>query len=64
MIQDELIMNSRPLIVESLNDANSPTPKSPSNLPTLKCNAVMPSPEDLVSQNCIPKNDGDVFHKF
>ena len=47
MIQDELIVNSRPLIVETLNDANSPTPKSPSNLPTLKSNAVMPSPEEF-----------------
>ena len=51
----ELIMNSRPLTVETLNDANSPTPASPSNLLTLKSSVIMPppgefSPPDLYSK--------------
>ena len=40
----ELIVNSRPLTVETLNDANSPTHITPSNLRTLKSSVVMPSP--------------------
>ena len=44
MTEVELIVNSRPPTVETLNDANSPTPISPSNLLTLKSSAVMPPP--------------------
>ena len=59
MTEVELILNSRPLTVETLNDTNSPTPISPSNLLTLKSNVVL---ENLVTQMCIPGNDGDVFN--
>ena len=44
MTEVELIVNSRPPTGETLNDANSPTPISPSNLLTLKSSAVMPPP--------------------
>ena len=52
MTQVAFIVNSRPLTVETLNDANSPTPISPSNLLTLKSSVGMPptgefSPPDL-----------------
>ena len=40
----ELIVNSRPPTVETLNEANSPASISPSNLLTLKSRAVMPPP--------------------
>ena len=43
----ELIVNSRPLTVETLNDTNSPTTMSPSNLLTLKSNVVMPPPGEF-----------------
>ena len=44
MTEVELIVNSRPPTVETLNDASSPTPISPSNLLTWKSSAVMPPP--------------------
>ena len=55
MTEVELIVNSRPLTVETLIDANSPTPISAINLLTLKSSVVMPppgefSPPDLYSK--------------
>ena len=55
MAEVELIVNSRTLTVETLNDANSPTPISLSNLLTLKSSRVIPppgefSPPDLYSK--------------
>ena len=55
MTEVELIVNSRPLAMETLNDTNSPAPISPSNLLTLKSSVVMtPSeifgPPDLLSK--------------
>ena len=47
MTEVELIANSRPLTVESLNDANSPTPISPTNLLTLRSSVVMPPPGEF-----------------
>ena len=52
MTEVELIVNSKALAMETLNDANSPAPISPSNLLTLKSSVVMPlsgefSPPDL-----------------
>jgi Pao retrotransposon peptidase/Family of unknown function (DUF5641) len=38
----ETIVNSRPLTVESLSDASSPCPLTPSHLLTMKSNVVMP----------------------
>ena len=58
----ELILNSRPLTVETLRDANSPTSISPSNLLTLKSSVVMSPFGEFSPQICIPKNDGDVFN--
>ena len=40
----ESIFNSRPLTVEAMNDANSLTPISPSNLLTMKTSVVMAPP--------------------
>ena len=62
MTEVELIVNSRPLTVETLNDANSPTPISPSNLLTLKSRLVMPPPGEFSPPDLIPKNDGDRFN--
>ena len=55
MTEVELIVNSRPLTVETLNDANSPTPICPSNLLFFKSSIVVPppvefSPADLYSK--------------
>ena len=55
MTEVELIVNSRPLTVETLNDANSPTPICPSNLLFFKPSIVVPppvefSPADLYSK--------------
>ena len=47
MTEVELIVNSRPLTVETLNDTNSPTRISPSNLLTLKSNVVMTPPGEF-----------------
>ena len=47
MTEVELIVNSRPLTVETLHDTNSPTPISPSNLLNLKSNVVMPPPGEF-----------------
>ena len=47
MTEVELIVNSRPLTVETLNDRNSLAPISPSNLLTLKSSLVMPPPGEF-----------------
>ena len=43
VVETEAIINSRPLTVESLSD-NSEIPLSPSNLLTMKIDAIMPPP--------------------
>ena len=40
----EIIINSRPLTVESLSDINSEVPLSPRNLVTIKSDTIMPPP--------------------
>ena len=50
MTKVELTVSSKPLTVETLNDANSSTPISPSNLFTLESNIVMP-PTGQLSQS-------------
>ena len=62
MTEVEIIMNSRPLTAETLNDANSLPPISPSNLLTLKSRVVMPPPGEFSPPDLIPKNDGDRFN--
>ena len=44
VVETEAIINSRPLTVESLSDINSEIPLSPSNLLTMKIDAIMPPP--------------------
>ena len=48
--------------METLRDANTPTPISPSNLLTLKSSVVMSPFGEFSPQICIPKNDGDMFN--
>ena len=47
MAETEAIINSRPLTVDTLNDANSPLPLSPMQLLTLKSDVVFPPPGDF-----------------
>ena len=42
--ETEAIINLRPLTVESLSEVNSENSLSPSNLPTMKSDAIMPPP--------------------
>ena len=55
MTEVELIVNSRPLTVETRNDANIPTTISPSNFLTLKSNLVMPPPGEFSRQDLYSK---------
>ena len=55
MTEVELIVNSRPLTVETCNDANIYTTISPSNFLTLKSNLVMPPPGGLTRPDLYPK---------
>ena len=55
MTEVELIVNSRPLTVETRNDANIPTTISPSNFLTLKSNLVMPPPAEFSRQDLYSK---------
>ena len=43
----EAIVNSRPLVVETINDANSEVVLSPTNLLTMKSKVVMPPPGEF-----------------
>ena len=43
-VEIEAVLNSRPLTVDCLSDASSPTPLTPNNLLTMKSNIVMPPP--------------------
>ena len=47
MAEVELIINSRPLIVETISDSKSEIPLSPSNLLTMKTSVVMPPPGEF-----------------
>ena len=44
LIEVEAIVNSRPMITETINEAQSHVPLSPSNLPTMKSKVVMLPP--------------------
>ena len=43
----EAIVNSRPLVVETINDVNSKVALSPTNLLTMKSKVIMPSPGEF-----------------
>ena len=60
MAKVELIVNSRTLTVETLNDANSHTPISPNNI--LTSYIVMTPPGEFSQPDVYSKNDGDVFN--
>ena len=42
--ETEAIINLRPLTVETLSDVNSEMPLSPSHLPTMKTDVILPPP--------------------
>ena len=44
MAEAEVVVNSRPLTVETISNVTRPLPLSPSNLLTMKSNIVMPPP--------------------
>ena len=48
----EAIIKSRPLTLESLSDVNNEIPLSPSNLLTMKSDAIMPPPGVLNRPEC------------
>ena len=43
----EAIVNSRPLVVETINDVNSEVTLSPANLLTMKSKVIMPPPGEV-----------------
>ena len=49
LIEVEAIINSRPMITETINDVQSYVPLSPSNLLTMKLKVVMPPPRSFGS---------------
>ena len=62
MAETELIINSRPLTVETISDSKSEIPLSPSNLFTMKTSVVMPQPDEFSKPDAYSKGDGDVLH--
>ena len=44
MVKVEVVVNARPLTVDTISDVDSQIPISPSNLLTMKSNVVMPPP--------------------
>ena len=55
MIEVEMIVNSRPLTVENLNDISSNMALFPSNLLTMKTNVVMPPPGNFMKPDLYSK---------
>ena len=55
MTEVEMIVNSRQLTVENLNDVSSNMPLSPSNLLTMKTNVVMPPPRNFMKPDLYSK---------
>ena len=54
----EAIVNSRPMVVETITDVNSEVAISPSHILTMKSKVVMPPPVRLY-QICIAEGDGE-----
>ena len=55
MAEVELIINSRPLTVETISDSKSEIPLSPSNLLTMKTSVVMPPPGEFSKPDAYSK---------
>ena len=55
MAEVELIINSRPLTVETISDSKSEIPLSPSNLLTMKTSVVMPPPGEFSKPDACSK---------
>ena len=55
MAEVELIINSRPLTVETISDSKSKIPLSPSNLLTMKTSVVMPPPGEFSKPDAYSK---------
>ena len=55
MAEVELIINSRPLTVETISDSKSEITLSPSNLVTIKTSVVMPPPGEFSKQDAYSK---------
>ena len=51
----ELIINSRPLTVETISNSNIEAPLSPSNLLTMKTSVVMPPPGEFSKRDAYSK---------
>ena len=59
MAEAEVVVNSRPLTVETISNVTRPLPLFSSNLLTVKSNIVMPHLEDSNPQICILESGGD-----
>ena len=55
MAEVELIINSRPLTVETISDSKSEIPLSTSNLLTMKTSVVMPPPGEFIKPDAYSK---------
>ena len=55
MAEDEVIINSRPLTVETISDSKSEIPLSPSNLLTMKTSVVMSPPGEFSKPDAYSK---------
>ena len=55
MAEVELIINSKPLIVETISDSKSEIPLSPSNFLTIKTSVVMPPPGEVSKPDAYSK---------
>ena len=55
MAEVELIINSRPLTVETISDSKSEIPLSTSNLLTMKTSVVMPPPGEFSKPDAYSK---------
>ena len=64
MIEVESIVNSRPLIIETIADGTSEAAISPSNLLTRKSKIVMPPSESFGYQISTAEEDGEEFNTF
>ena len=57
-VEVEGIVNTRPLVVETINDVNSQAALSSSHMLTMKSKVVMPPHGVFRTPTCIPERDG------